>query len=400
MHQHIPPLFLVLAAAVIAPLLAKAFSRLGLSIIVLELVLGVVIGPQGLGWASSDAMVSALATLGMAFLFFLAGTEIDLSAFQATSIARAGTAWLLSLGLGLGLAWWAAQQGWVGPWVIVGIVLSTTALGILVPILRDSGLAGSPLGTQVIGAGVVGELGPILLMSIALSQSRPWGTQSLLVLAFVLIVLVLSWVLAKRIAVPSALHFLQRSLNQASQLPVRVAILLLCLLSLLAEAFGLDLALGALAAGMIVAWLTRDAQTHVLHQKLDGIGFGFLVPVFFINSGMNLDVLSLVSSPSGLQMSLLFFVGIVLAHMPVALLARASMSGKESLALGLLSATTLSLIVAITEVAVRAGNMKPAEASPLIAAGVLSVTVMPLLAKALLPKAGLRTDNFQDNDGL
>ncbi|MDC8785044.1 cation:proton antiporter [Roseateles koreensis] len=409
-----PSLLIVLGAAAAAPVIGMRLRKLRLPAVVLELALGVALGPQGLAWVSLDASINALAGMGMAMLFFLAGCEIDLPAIHGQPLRSALAGWLLSLGAGLGLAWLGLQQGWLSgrtPALVAGIAFSTTALGILVPMLRDAEALDTLFGRRVMAAGVVGELGPILLMSVLLSERASAGQQSLLVLAFLLIVFLLAWALARRVAIPRYLHALQRTLTQASQLPVRITMFLVCLLAWLAEEFGLDLALGTLAAGMIIRLLTHDAKTHLLQEKLDSIGFGFLVPVFFVCSGLKLDVAAVFGSAQGLRLTGLYLLGLMLAHLPILLLALWQMRGREALGLSLLSATTLSLIVAMTEIADRSGHMKASESGPLVMAGVLSVVLLPQLAKVALapwlkrpansaPNAAPHASPYTDQDGL
>jgi len=401
MHLHIPSLLVVLAAAVVAPLLGELTRRIGLSIVVLELALGVAIGPQGLGWAAAEGAVPPIATVGMAFLFFLAGLEIELEAIRGKPLRLALAGWVACLPLGFAIAYAGRSLGLFDAWIVVGIALATTALGVLVPMLRDSEMLETPFGRLVMAVGVVGELGPILLMSLLLSRQHSTGLQSVLALAFLAIVLFVAWSLLRGVAAPPMLRLLRRTMTQSSQLPVRIAILLLAALVVTAEEFGLDLALGALAAGMIVKLAVHGAPNDLLQQKLDAVGFGFLVPVFFIASGMKLDVVSVFGSGPGLLKTAVLSVALIVVHIPLMLLSRRAGTGRESVALGLYSATTLSLIVAMTEVAVKNGAMRPQEAGPLVVAGVLSVVLYPVLASGVLgPRGARRGGAYHDHDSL
>lgn len=399
--MHLPPLLVVLAAAVAAPVIGELTRRFGLSIIVLELALGVLLGPSLLGIAHSSEAVGAVAGIGMAFLFFLAGLEIDLAGLRGRPIFFAALAW----GGVFGASWLFAQGfhavGLVEAWEVLAIALSTTALGILMPMLRDSGQIDSAFGRQVVALGVVGEFGPILLMALLLSQQGDSTQQTLWVLAFAVIVALTGWALLRGAGVPRFLRVLERSLTQTSQLPVRVAMLVLAFFAVLAESFGLDLALGALAAGLVIKLAAQGPSSELLHHKLEGIGFGFLVPVFFINSGMKLEVGAVFGSFAGLGLCLAFLVVLLLVHLPVALCLRFTLGPRPAAAAALYSATTLSLIVALTEMAGRTGLMSPREVAALVVAGVLSVVVFPLLAQRLLrPEAGPTLRIFHDRDSL
>jgi Kef-type K+ transport system membrane component KefB len=203
------------------------------------------------------------------------------------------------------------------------------------------------------------------------------------------------------VADPPVQRQLRRTLTQASQLPVRGVILLLGALVVIAENLGIDFALGAIAAGMLVKLATQGTQIDLLHHKLDAIGFGFLVPVFFISSGMKLDVASVFGSVHGQLLTATLLAALLVARLPVMLMARRFCSARDSVALGLYGATTLSLIVAITDIAVRNGAMTSAEVGPLVVAGVLSVVLFPIVASGLLgPRAASRGATYSDHDGL
>lgn len=402
MSLHVPSLLVVLAASVAAPLVGELTRRFGLSIVVLELAIGVAIGPQGLGWASAEGAVPTVASIGMAFLFFLAGLEIELGAVRGLPIMIALAGWVACITASFAMAFAAYRLGIVNAWIVVGLALSTTALGVLVPILRDSGRLDSEFGRYALAVGAVGELGPIVLMSFLLSRQHDTALQSVLVMAFLAIVLVAAWALVRGVADPPVLRLLRRTLTQASQLPVRVVILLLAALIMTAENLGIDFALGAIAAGMIVKLATQDCNhSELLHHKLDAIGFGFLVPVFFVSSGMKLDIAAVFGSVHGQVLTATLLGALLVARVPLMLMARPLGSARDSIALGFYGATTLSLIVAITDIAVKSGAMTEVEVGPLVVAGVLSVVLYPIVASALLgAHPASRAATYSDHDGL
>jgi len=381
MEHVIPPIFAVLVAAALAPLIGIATRRIGLSIVVIELLLGIVIGPQGFGFVEPTAgMLAPLSTLGMTVLFFVAGLEVDLEAIRGRPLAASIAGWVIALALGCAIALGFRAIGLAQSWHIVAIALATTALGVLVPILRDAGVTESPFGRSVLASGTVGELAPIVVVSLVVSTRYSAGAQAALTLGFVVLVLALAWLLARGTKVPALLQPLRRGLEQSSQLPVRLIFVLVGGLALLAENFGLDLALGALAAGMMTGFATRGGdKVPLLHAKIDAIAFGFLVPVFFIVSGMKLDVRSIFAGGGGLVLLAASFGALIAVRLPGVWLLRGGLGMRQAAAVSLLSATTLSLIVVLTQVAVAGGAMAPAEAAPLVGAGMLSVIVFPPL---------------------
>ena len=401
MEHRYPPVLLLLACAAAAPAIANATKRLGLSVVVIELLLGVAIGPQMLGWATSTTgALPAFATLGLAFLFFIAGLEIDLPAIRGGPIRLAMAGWAAGLVVAVGIGFGLRAAGLVDAWAVVAIALMTTALGVLVPIMKDAKATETPLGRHILASGVVSELGPILLISLIISRRFSTGTQAALTLGFIGVVLLLAWLMVHGARTPALLGFLRRGLDHSGQTPIRVALVLVVGLAVLAEDLGLDLALGALAAGMMVGFASRGGtRVHDLHAKIDAVGFGFLVPLFFLSSGMKLDIRSAVTRADGLLLVAVFFVALLVVRLPLVALARRSLGGRGAVAVALLSATTLSLIVVITQVAVEAGVLPPAQASPMVVAGMLTVILLPaqgMRLAALTP----RGEPAEDREGL
>jgi Kef-type K+ transport system membrane component KefB len=401
METHLPPLLVVLAAAAAAPLIGEVTRRLGVSIVVLEILLGVAIGPQGLGWAASVGSIPFLALFGMAFLFFLAGLEIDLGAIRGAPLSLAAGGWGLAFVLACVVAMAMQRGGLVHAWLLVAIALVTTALGVVVPILRDTGELGTEFGRYVLAVGVLGELGPILAASVALSTTHTAGFQTAATAIFMVIVLAVAAAVVRGTRLPAFGSVLQRTMTQSSQLPVRLAVLLLAAFVVVAEKMAMDLAIGALAAGMVIGVASRGSESQVLHHKLDALGFGLLVPVFFINSGMKLDVVAIFQRSAGLFLLVAFVVALLVVRAPLVLLHQRKLDGRRAGAVGLFSATTLPLIVALTEIGVSSKALAPAEAAPLVGAGMLSVILFPILAMRLAPQPlGRVVPRFDDRDGL
>jgi Kef-type K+ transport system membrane component KefB len=375
------PLLVVLAVAVCAPLLTELTARWRVPLVVFELLLGALVGPHGLGWAAPTGFLEILSAFGLAMLFFLAGVEIDFANMGAELPLAIG-GWLLALAVAAAGALAMRSMGLVQAWVVVAIATSTTALGILVPILRDALHLDTPLGRHVLASGAIAEVGPILAMSLALSRRHSAPVQSGFTVAFVVIVLAAAWAMI-RARTPAVLGLMQRTITLSSQLPIRIFVLLIASLAILADAFGLDLALGAMAAGMLLGLVTRGIESHRLHLKMDAIGFGFLVPIFFVTSGMKLDLRALFTGTAGAVTMAAFLACLLLARVPLVALHRRRLGTRGAAALGLFSATTLSLVVALTDIGVKKGLITSAEAAPLVAAGMLTVLVFPPLALRL-----------------
>ncbi|WP_426006095.1 cation:proton antiporter [Paenarthrobacter sp. NyZ202] len=391
-------LLLIAALAIAAPLAARSLDRwLRIPIIVFEILMGMLLGPSLLGWIQSSSFTDTLADFGLAMLFFVAGNEIDFAAIRGRPAYRATAGWLISLALGVGAGFLLAP-GFEAA-VIIGVALSSTALGTLMPILRDAGEARTPLGTAVTALGAVGEFGPLIAVSLFFS-GREVGPATLVLLGFVLLT-GLAIFLASR-SQHTFLHFqVTSTLHTSGQFAVRSIMFILTALVVLSMVLGLDMLLGAFAAGVlwqVVMARAPEADRQVIETKIDAVAFGFLVPVFFIDTGVDFDLKALVASPLTLATVPLFLLLLLLARGVPSLLAaprRSSFADKRAVAL--FAATGLPIIVAVTGIGKDEGLISSGTAAAMVGAGMLSVLLFPLLAlhgrKAtpVDPAAGLAT---------
>jgi Kef-type K+ transport system membrane component KefB len=378
---------IVLAVAAVSPLLAAACGRaiksLIVPIVVFEIVLGALVGPHGLKFAHVDETLTVLSTLGLAMLFFFAGYEIDLALVRGQPLRLALLGWMISLVLAYSIAGILAAAGLVISGVLTGSAMCTTAIGTLLPVLRDNKQLGGRFGPMMLAAGAVGELGPILIVTLVLTTTADRVSQGLLLGAFV--VLTVMAAVASSISVKRWWGFIARSMETSSQLPVRLTVLFLAALVVLADHLGLDIILGAFAAGMIVRGILQDREdVEALNSKLEAIGFGFLIPFFFIQSGMKLDLSALTSGFDGIEKVPLFLLAfLVVRGAPALLLYRKGFDRADRLGLALFSATQLPIVVAITTLGVQEGEMRATTAVALVTAAVLSVLIFPTVAIAI-----------------
>jgi Kef-type K+ transport system membrane component KefB len=287
--------------------------------------------------------------------------------------------WGISLVIALGLAFTLVSVGLGVDTVVIGLALTTTAIGTLIPMIRDAGVLDTRFGSFMLAAGSVGEFIPIVAVALLLTEKDPAVTVVLL-LAFVAIS-VAAALLATRAHPPKLVDLLSRHLNSATQLPVRVAVLLVLLLTYLALELGLDVLLGAFTAGIVVRLFLVGKDSEIVRGKLEAIGFGFLVPIFFIVSGVNFDIHAFVEKPETLlRIPLFLALFLIVRGTPALLLYRKVLSASERIAFALLSATGLPLIVVITSIGTAEGKMRPDNAAALVGAGMLSVVLLPMLA--------------------
>jgi Kef-type K+ transport system membrane component KefB len=381
-------LLVVLAVAAIAPLLADLPTRVQIPIVVAELVLGIIVGPDVLGLAEPGQMLTVFKQLGLAFLFFLAGMEIDFERVRGTPAKLAIRGWGLSLAIGLAMGAVLYALDLVGAPVLVGLALTTTALGALVPIIKDAGLVDEPIGRHALAAGAAGELGPIVALSLVLAVESGDAWRTLLLVLFAAVAVGVA-ALALRARPTRVVRLVETTMHSSGQLAVRLAVLVLGALFLLAGSLGLDVVLGAFAAGMIVGLVARGEEAHAFHVKLEGIGYGFFIPIFFIATGIDFDLDALLGSATALAL-VPVFAGLFIAARgaPAWLLYRGELDSSERTSLVLLCASALPLVVAITEVATEAGRLGEEEASALVGAGMVSLLVLPAAAVGILRSRG------------
>jgi Kef-type K+ transport system membrane component KefB len=375
-------LFVIAVAVALAPLCSEVLRRWRVPSVLFELLLGILIGPEVLHWADVNSFVAGLAVLGICFLFFMAGYEIDFSQLTGHPLNRGITGWLVSLLLGLAVGVVLLLSDYVVSSLLVGLSLTTTTIGTLLPMLRDRDMLDSSFGRYLVAAGTAGEFGPVLAVTVLLGASRP-GTELALLVLFVLVTLGVAYVATRR-QPPRMVETMQRHLDTSSQLPVRIVLLLLTGLVLVAASLSLEVLLGAFAAGLIVRLAFDREQTEAMQPRLESIGFGFLIPVFFVVSGMTFHASALVHSAAVLE-RVPIFLGLLLVvrGAPALFVYVGILPVRQRAALGVLQATALPLLVVISEIGLATHRMEPVNATALVGAGMLSVLIFPLVGFAL-----------------
>ncbi len=391
---HYTNLLLVVAAAFLAPLALGFFPRLRLPAIVLEILLGIALGPSGLGWVEVDLPIRILALVGLAFLLFLAGLEIDVDRLRGLTLRLTAAGFLLSVGLGVvvGIAFDAA--GVVRSPLFLAIVLCATSLGVIVPVLKDSGNVATPFGQLVIAAASIADFGAIIMLSLFFSGEGSTDTTGKLILlgGFGLLVAAVGLAVARAERSMSLADALLRLQDTTAQIRVRGAFVLLIGFVALADQVGLETILGAFAAGALLSLIDRDqAMTHPQFRlKLEAAGFGLFVPVFFVSSGLRFDLNALSSSASTVARVPLFLLALLVVRGLPALVyqSRGTLDRAHAAIAGLLQATSLPFIVTATMIGQQIGVITKPTAAGLIAAGLLSVVIFPAAGLALLRRGG------------
>jgi Kef-type K+ transport system membrane component KefB len=376
----------VALVAALAPLVVAMLPGPRIPQVVIFLLGGVLIGPHVLGFAESSS-IELLANIGLGFLFLLAGYELDPRLLRQQPGRLAIGGWLMSAGIAVGVAAGLTAAGYIKDYVPVGLALTTTALGTLLPILRDNNMLGGEFGRYVFAAGAVGELFPILIIAVFLGQRGSFVALASVALvgALALTLTIVPW-LARSAAVQRMVTEGQESTGQVT---LRWSMVLLFVLLAVASRFGLDVVLGAVLAGMVLRGWTRhlNMDTDSLEHKFDAVGYGLFIPIFFISSGMSFDLKSISEDP--LRLLIFFVLLIVVRGLPSLLVYRRALAPVQRLEMTFITATSLPLLIALAAIGEQDGVMLPATAASLIGAGVLSVLVFPLIAVGLHRRAAL-----------
>jgi Kef-type K+ transport system membrane component KefB len=371
-------LTVVTVAALAALLGGLAGRRMVVPVVVLEILLGILVGPELLNLAQPDAFLEFFAGLGLGMLFFFAGFEIDFERLRGVPLRLGLLGWVISLALAYSIGGLLALAGVVLSLLFTGTAMATTAIGTLLPILGDAGELRTRFGRYVLAAGAMAEFGPIVLITVVFS-AKSATSNALILLAFVA-----GSVAAAVIGVRGMVRgwgLIERTLETSGQLAVRLAVVMVFALGTLAASLGLELLLGGFLAGVIVRVALRGREIEVLESKLTAVAYGFFIPFFFVVSGIKLNLSALTDDLLKLPLFLALFL--VVRGVPAVALYRRLLDRRDRLALAFYSATELPLVVAITTIAVERGHMRSSTAASLVGAAVLSTAIYPLVAVRL-----------------
>jgi Kef-type K+ transport system membrane component KefB len=381
-------LVLVFLASTLGAVLSRWHLRFVLPTVVVEIVLGILIGPEVFDIANVNVYVTFLSQFGLALLFFFAGLEVIEHKVPRKVLRRGTFGWGISLALGLALGLALDAAGVDADWWLLAVALATTALGTLVPILSDARLLPTPLGRAILGTGVAGEFWPIIFISVFLTSVYGAVAEVLLLVGFGVLVAAAARV-ALQARPPRFLRILQDTLHTTGQVGVRASIFLLALLVFVAARAGFEFVLGAFAAGLVVGLVLDSPDGRVVRLRLEGIGFGFLIPVYFVVTGMTFDIDSLLTA-GGLSLAALFLGLLLVSRGASALLWLRELGPRSTASLALFAATGLPLIVAIVGIGSARGAISDSVGASLIGAGMVSVLVYPLLAMRLAATTSTR----------
>jgi Kef-type K+ transport system membrane component KefB len=380
-------LAIVAGAALAAPLALGLIPQIRLPSIVLELVLGIVVGPQVLNWALSDTPIKVMSLLGLAFLLLLAGLEVEYERFRGRRLRVTALAYAISFAVALLIGLGLHEGGLVKSPLLVGIALSATSVGIVIPILKDAAQVDTPFGQLVVAGASIAEIMPIILLSLFFSgETNGIGARLALLGLFVLFVVAVGVALLGVERSTQISVVLERLQDTTAEIRIRGSFLLLTVFVVLAQKLGLEAILGAFLAGSIITLVDRNAAiTHPnFRQKLAAVGYGVFVPIFFVATGMQLELKALVANTTNLLRVPIFLAALLVARGLPVLAYKSLASSRQVLAAALLQATSLSFLVVSGRIGVQLHLLRPVVCAALVAAGLLSVLLFPLAALRLL----------------
>ena len=395
-------LLIIAGIAVLVPVVLDLVPRLPVPEAALEVIAGIVVGPSVLGWVRVDAPVQVLSDLGLGMLLFLAGLEIDLDRLRGPLARLAVTAFAVSAGLALLCAYAFGLAGQAKEPLLLAIILMSTSTGLLLPLLKDAGEDATEFGQLVMTAAALAEIVPILLLSLFFSAASTTPQAQLISLAIFVVLLVMSGIALSRVRrLDRVARLLNHLADSSAQLRVRSSLTLALAFGVLAYRFGFASILGAFAAGLLVRLieLSRGTPHPQFKTKMEGIGFGFLIPIFFISTGVEFQLKALLASPVALAEVPLFLAALLFVRGLPALLYVRSIGRRRAEAAGLLQAVTLTFVIVATQIGILDGKITPTAAASLLAAGLLSTVVFPAGAKRLLPRAAAHGTAVAEDTG-
>ena len=395
-------LLIIAGIAVLVPVVLDLVPRLPVPEAALEVIAGIVVGPSVLGWVRVDAPVQVLSDLGLGMLLFLAGLEIDLDRLRGPLARLAVTAFAVSAVLALLCAYAFGLAGQAKQPLLLAIILMSTSTGLLLPLLKDAGEDATEFGQLVMTAAALAEIVPILLLSLFFSAASTTPQAQLISLAIFVVLLVMSGIALSRVRrLDRVARLLNHLADSSAQLRVRSSLTLALAFGVLAYRFGFASILGAFAAGLLVRLieLSRGTPHPQFKTKMEGIGFGFLIPIFFISTGVEFQLKALLASPVALAEVPLFLAALLFVRGLPALLYVRSIGRRRAEAAGLLQAVTLTFVIVATQIGIADGKMTPTAAASLLAAGLLSTVVFPAGAKRLLPRAAAHGTAVAEDTG-
>lgn len=396
------PLLLVVFLAFLVPLLLGRFKSIRLPIVVGEILAGILIGRSGLGWVNGeDPVLEILSEFGFVFLMFLSGMEIDFSSLgnlPNSNTPRAsenkgwgpiqigGLSFLLTLALSVVIGFVLVQLGLARNLWMVALIMSTTSLGIVLPVLKERGLSVGRYGQTILVSALIADFATMLLITILVAVVSHGLNLEILLVGVLFVVFGIMYRLGVQFfnRLPAIRKVINDLSHATSQFKVRAAFTMMLIFVALSEFLGVEIILGAFLAGAIISVLRTPEDKDLTHQ-LEAVGFGFFIPIFFIKIGAGFNLGAIIESPQYLLLAPLLLLAALIVKFVPSLLFTRIFSRREALAAGALLSSRLSLIIAASAIGLRLGLISEAMNAEILLVAVVTVTLGPLLFTRLLP---------------
>ncbi len=396
--SHFTPLLLVVFLAFIVPIFLSRFKQLRLPIVVGEILVGIIIGRSGFQLIPADEpILDFFAEFGFVFLMFLSGMEIDFSSLSPTDNKKEGTqrsgkhsplrlaviSFLLTLGLAFGVSFLLVQTGLAQNIWMMGLILSTTSLGIVVPILKEKRLIGGIFGQTLLFAALIADFATMLLITLMIAILSSGLTFDILLVGLLFLAFFIIMRFGNFLSGLTWIHSLIKELSHATaQIKMRSAFAIMLVFVVLSETLGVEVILGAFLAGAIIALLKTFYDQEVVHQ-LESIGYGFLIPIFFIKVGLDINLKVIFESSRALLLVPILVIAALAVKIIPALVFRLSFTWRESISAGALLSARLSLIIAAAAISLRLNIITETLNAAILVVAILTVTLAPILFTAI-----------------
>jgi Kef-type K+ transport system membrane component KefB/Trk K+ transport system NAD-binding subunit len=394
------PLLIVVFLAFIVPITLSRFKRVRLPIVVGEIIAGIIVGRSGLGWVQHhDIVLDLLAELGFVYLMFLSGIEIDFSNLVSPTGMRrkdegplgplqlGGIGFLLTLAISTLIGFGLVQFDLVSsPWMIA-LILSTTSLGVVVPVLKERGLSSGRYGQTILVAALIADFATMLLITVVVAAISHGLTLDILLIGVLFVAFFLMYQFGMMFfnRIPGVRRLLDELSTATAQIKIRIAFTIMLIFVALAEMLGTEIILGAFLAGAIVSLLSTPEDTETMHQ-LESFGFGFFIPIFFIMVGVDFNLEALLTSSRALLLLPILLVGAIIVKILPVLVFRLGFTWRETLGAGVLISARLSLIIAASAIGLRLGVITEPVNAAIILVAIITVTLAPLIFVRMIPE--------------
>jgi len=362
--------------------------KIPLPLVVAEILVGIIFGKSGFNLIREDIWIEFMSTLGFAYLMFSSGLEIDFTSGSKKNLFLGSAVFILTLGVSYLLSLFMVSIGLVSDPVILVLILATTSLGVVTPVLKEKGLFEKDLGQAILTTALIADFVTVFLITIYFAvavghHENQWFWVLLLFVAFFIVLQ-----LFKRLSQSKLISELRGGI---SQIEVRGSFFLILFFVALSEVLGSEIILGAFLAGVMVSLLLKKDAGEV-YEKLDAIGYGFLIPIFFIMVGVRFDIRDILSVNALLLVPIILILMYLVKIIP-SLIYTFFFGVKHAVASGVILSARLSLIIATSTIAAEEGLISHTTSSAILLVAILTCVISPAVFNKMIPTVKTQADH-------